>query len=1576
MKESTNQELQDLIRKALGNPGLDIDKLKEKPIEEILETLSIYQQELEFQNKELAHSYEQIEATSKRYKELFDEAPIGYLALNQKSVILDCNKKCEKLFGVSKEKIVGKEIHNFIASDYQDQWYLFLKKAWQQKESISSTELKFLGKEEEFYADVNCQTSISESKNEGKLMRISLSDISSKRETQLELQLAHELLKLENQKIQETSLRLRQIHKMADLGFWEYEPESGIFSWSSEMFNIMDMEPEKFNGLLSDFFKRIHPDDWQGFENAFENHLLNGIELEIDFRVVTAQKTGKHLLLHCQTIFDAEKKPQRTMGTVLDITRLKVAEEESTKNLNQFNAIARSIEEVFWLRDKENKNLLYLSPSFENLFGIKPNEFNNRSETFFKILHPDDVEIVKQRLSNPSKSERQEQTYRIIHPTKGVRWINSTSGPVYDSNGNIVNFSGIARDITEGKLREMELNQTREMLEKTANMAKIGSFELDLINQKLTWSNQTKAIHELPDDFEPNLETAILFYDADFSRAVLERAVKTAIETGLEYDLELQIITAKGNKKWVRTIGKTMYENGKCIKLFGTFQDIHQLRLFEEALQKERDRLNNVIEGTNVGTWEWNVQTGETIFNERWAAILGYTLLDLFPTTIQTFDRLTHPEDLDGVNKKLEDYFKGEAEFYEAEYRMLHKDGHYIWILDKGKVFEYTSDGKPLIMAGTHQDITERKENEIRISQLSLAVEQSPVSIVITNLAGEIEYVNKKFSEVTGYSRDEAFGQNPRILKSGNKPSTEYEKLWNNITHGQTWTGEFLNKKKDGSFYWEQASISPLKNNKGEITHFIAVKEDITDKKEALWKLEDSERKYRQISENMSDMVFTIDANMNATYVSPSSYKIFGISPEEYKTNALLQCYTEESQQIILESIEKLRMQKERIEPIPVRELEGIHSSGKRIWVEIKLEAIRDEHHKLTGYIGVCSDITKRKKAELELRESEFLLSDLINFSGATVYRKDLDGRYELVNQQFEKTLGLAAEDILGKTDFDLFPTDIAEMFLSHDQQVIQQGNTIQVEEWHPETWTSGQLKSDKEKAIRYFFSNKFPVRNSEGKIIGTAGVSFETTQLKRVEQELSTSQTRYRELFEYSPIGMSTVAPNHQVIMLNQKFTEITGYSPSEIPDVTTWQLLAYPDEAYRISIQQKRLKLIQEAEHAKSAYVSMETKVRCKDGSYKYLDIGYMNFNEYAVYTFMDITSRVKAIQELRQSEQRFRNLFEANASPMYLLDASSLNMVDVNNAALQFYGFNRDEFLRLNLKNINPKTEEVKSKIEKLRTEKHIRTELKHRLKDGTVRDVEAFSTLLESGNLELVHEIVHDITERNQYFEALENQNKVMRDIAWTQSHVVRAPLARLMGLMDVFVEKDFSILPENELIKSVKDSANELDKVIKNIAEKTYVANNINHNNPKGERTEPKNIQTLTQEVLLVDDDEMIQTIHKTMVQKSGLSQNPRLMPNGLEALQFLRSRNDKSIRFLLFLDINMPKMTGWEFLDEITKAPLDCEINVVILTSSVEIQDRLKAQQYPQVIEYLTKPITSSILADIKNHPRLKLPNG
>lgn len=251
----------------------------------------------------------------------------------------------------------------------------------------------------------------------------------------------------------------------------------------------------------------------------------------------------------------------------------------------------------------------------------------------------------------------------------------------------------------------------------------------------------------------------------------------------------------------------------------------------EKQLKESEERFALAVAGAQDGIWDWNLLDNSQYMSPRWKEIIGYSDGEL-PNNFTSFEDNLHPEDKPRVLDNLKKYLNGEIDRYHVEFRLRHKDGSYRWILSRGAGIR-DEDRKVCRMAGSHTDITDRKTQEEKIRMLSQVVEQSPVTVIITDLFGYIEYANPKFAETTGYTPEEANGLNPRILKSGQTDASGYKAMWTTIQAGREWRGEFYNRRKNGTYYWESALIAPVRNAEGNVTHYLAIKEDITERKRA-----------------------------------------------------------------------------------------------------------------------------------------------------------------------------------------------------------------------------------------------------------------------------------------------------------------------------------------------------------------------------------------------------------------------------------------------------------------------------------------------------------------------------------------------------------------------------------------------------------------------------------------------------------------------------------------------------------------------------------------------------------------------
>src|SRR6056297_160622 len=409
----------------------------------------------------------------------------------------------------------------------------------------------------------------------------------------------------------------------------------------------------------------------------------------------------------------------------------------------------------------------------------------------------------------------------------------------------------------------------------------------------------------------------------------------------------------KGSTVWIRCRGLIIRDkNGKPVRMIGAHHDLTLLKEKEEELKKEKQRLFGILEGTNVGTWEWNVQTGETIFNEKWAEIVGYSLEEISPTTIGTWMQFAHPDDLQKSQRLLEEHFQGKTDYYECETRMKHKNGNWIWVLDRGKVMSWTEDNKPLLMLGTHQDITDRKQSQLEFNTL---LSTTLDGFFITDDKGKIIEANGAFCRKMGYSREEMLEMTITDIEGKERPEETKKHIQNVFEKGYD-RFESVHVTKDGEQLDVEISVTYFDVGVKRLFSFVR---DITQKKRANRKLAMSEKRYKGLLESQNDLIVRVDTDGRFTYVNEAYCEAFGKTREALIGKQFTPLVHEDDIEPTLKAMEKLYIP-------PYRTY--IQQRAKTIngwrWLAWEDNAILGDEGNIMEIQGVGRDITELMEAK------------------------------------------------------------------------------------------------------------------------------------------------------------------------------------------------------------------------------------------------------------------------------------------------------------------------------------------------------------------------------------------------------------------------------------------------------------------------------------------------------------------------------------------------------------------------------------------------------------------------------------
>jgi len=525
-------------------------------------------------------------------------------------------------------------------------------------------------------------------------------------------------------------------------------------------------------------------------------------------------------------------------------------------------------------------------------------------------------------------------------------------------------------DLTERVEAERAVREAVERLNEAQALANLGSWQWTPATNQIVWSDQTKRIFGVPlDRPPPDFEThqqQIHPDDLEHWRSVVEQAMRDRAS----YTMKFRAVLPDGR---VRTIeGRGQVEtgpDGEVARMFGTVQDITERQASRQELKTANERFQLLVAGNASGVWDWDCQTDVLYWSPRFKELVGYRDDEIDPTYADFESRL-HPEDRERVIDSLQRHVNGGC-VYDVEYRLRHKDGHYVWCQASGQA-QWDDDGRPLRMAGSITDITERKATERELQKLSMVAARTEDGVVITDARGRIEWANPAFTKITGYDLDTLRGKTPGSILQG--PDTDAEtvkRIRENLAKKQGFRETILNYRANGESYWVEVEVQPLMDDEGNVVNFMAIERDVTERLEQQAKLDEHRRRLEFALETSRSGLWDWYFEDDSVYFSDMWYRMLGYEPGElpmaFETWASL-AHPEDLPRAKAALTQYLEGRTHQY----ACEMRMRNKSGHWQWIKtIGQGAERDVSGRINRIVGMHVDIHRQKLAQQAIEEHQ-----------------------------------------------------------------------------------------------------------------------------------------------------------------------------------------------------------------------------------------------------------------------------------------------------------------------------------------------------------------------------------------------------------------------------------------------------------------------------------------------------------------------------------------------------------------------------------------------------------------------------
>ncbi len=1077
----------------------------------------------------------------------------------------------------------------------------------------------------------------------------------------------------------------------------------------------------------------------------------------------------------------------------------------------------------------------YVSQNIKQ-FGYTPEELMTGKTSYTSVVHSDDLARVADEVKKHSESgvKKFRQEYRIVTKAGKTIWTDDRTTIERDRKGKIKFYQGVILDITEKKLAELALAESERRYKHFVNQTSDGFYKLTTkvpvslhadIDEQISLCFQNFYVEECNDIWAKMygyrscaemMGITLKKLYGSWDKTSNNESLKEFLTSGYRIvNSETIEFDRKNNKRYFINNYVGIIDDGFLVEIWGTQQDITDKKHSEIALRESEERLRLALSSANQGLYDLNIQTGDAIVSDEYAAMLGYNPRTFKETNAKWLKRV-HPDDAEITRQQYLAYTNGDIPQYHVEFRQRTKSGDWKWILSSGKVVEWDDKGKPVRMLGTQTDITDRKISEEELIQSEEKFRQLAENIrdafwLFDYVNQKVLYVSPAFETIWGRPAESVLKDYSVWNDTIYPDDLEYasQSMLRMINNGGGEVREYRIVRPDGEIRWINDRGWAIYDDAGKVIRITGVAEDITEQKHAREALELSEKRYRHFVDQTSEGFYRLAAKEPIKIDASENIKMnrsFGSFYVAECNDVMAAMYGFKSSAEI-KGLYLYELQSSWDEEISIKSFQQFIKSDLKVINNetVEYDKFGEQKYFLNNYVGIINngmlveiwgtqqDITSQKYAEDALIESEKRFRSLFEHSAIGVAQIYTDtGKFYKVNKKYGAILGYTVDELLSLTFQKITHPDDIEKDLANMKKL-----------------TKGKI-SEFSMEKRYFHKNGSIVwvnltvsplwEPNEQKEFHMAVVE-DITDKKKAEIALRESAEQYKILFDGNPNPMFVIETTSMSFLdVNDAAVKQYGYSLEEFLNMSIKEIRPEEDVP-------KLIKMIEELDEKFNQVKGFRHKK--KNGEIIYVDItsssiDYKN-KKAQVAVIYDITDRVIAEQALRESEEKFRSVFTDSHDCIYVTSADG-KLLNMNDAGLELFKLRKNEVTDQNVLDLYSNPEERNNFVEQINREGFV--------KDFPIRLKNKFNTKLDclitasvkkdsSGNIMSYQGIIRDITEQKKSErdlviakEQAERADRLKTEFLAQMSHEIRTPINTLLSFSSLIREEANDIITDD------------------------------------------------------------------------------------------------------------------------------------------------------------------------------------